>query len=196
MSYGKVQVGGPFEMIECKSGRVVTDKDFHGKFMLIYFGFTHCPDICPDELEKLSSAIAKVDSVSLSDDGTIATSKDKETVGSMVTPVFLSIDPGRDTPEVVTEYLKDFSPRFVGLTGTDEQVQKAAKAYRIYISRGEAYGGDANDYLVDHSIFFFLMSPTGEFVDYFGRNATADDVAVKLVQHVKEYSLDKQAGRI
>ncbi len=119
---GKPKVGGPFSLVDCETKERVTDKSFLGKFIVIYFGFTNCPDVCPDELEKMSHAIRKMDKM--------------PGVGEMVTPVFVSVDPGRDTPEAVKEYIKEFHPRFVGLVGTEEEIQKAAKAYRIYVSKG------------------------------------------------------------
>ena len=139
--------------------------------------------VCPDELEKMSKAIRKVDAL--------------PGVGDQVTPVFISVDPGRDTPEAVRKYIKEFHPRFVGLTGSEEQVQQAAKAYRIYISRSTPTpGADDQDYLVDHSIFFFLVDPDGHFQDFFGRNATADEIAEHLTKSVRQWTKDKRAGRL
>lgn len=138
--------------------------------------------VCPDELEKMSKAITKVDAL--------------PGIGEHVTPVFISVDPARDTPEAVKKYIKEFHPRFVGLTGTDEQVQQAAKAYRIYISRSIPAGDNDQDYLVDHSIFFFLMDPQGNFMDFFGRNATADEIAQHITKTVRTWLKDQQSGRL
>lgn len=179
-TYGKPQVGGPFELTDAETGASVTDKTYHGKFMVIYFGFTNCPDVCPDELEKMSKAITMLDAL--------------PGVGEHIVPIFVSVDPKRDTPEVVKQYIKEFHPRFVGLTGTDEQVANVSKAYRIYISRGEESSED--DYLVDHSIFFFLMDPDGGFMDFFGRNSTADDIATMCTKSIRTWLKDKSAGRV
>ena len=181
--YGKPKVGGPFELVDSETGKTVTDADFQGKFMILYFGFTHCPDVCPDELEKMASAIQKVDAIS--------------GVGSMVTPVFITVDPQRDTAEAVKTYIKEFHPRFVGLTGSQEQVDRVAKAYRVYVSKGDmGVNGSEDDYLVDHSIFFFFMDPEGTFHDFFGRNSTADDIADKIVKAVREWKKDRESGRL
>lgn len=171
--YGKPDVGGPFKLIDADTGKVVTEKDYAGKFMVMYFGFTHCPDVCPDELEKMSVAISKLDKLG---------------VGNMVVPIFVSVDPGRDTPEVVKKYIKEFHPRFVGLTGDDEEVKKVAKLFRIYISKSDV--DKDGDYLVDHSIFFFLMDPENGFKDYYGRNATADDIVSGIRKHVEQWKMD------
>ena len=181
-SYGKPKIGGPFTLLDSETGKTVTDKDYHGKFTILYFGFTHCPDVCPDELEKMAKVITKIDQFA--------------DVGQHVEPIFISVDPNRDTPEVVKKYIKEFHSRFHGLTGTQEQVDKVAKTFRIYISRGESTPGDDTDYLVDHSIFFFLMDPEGTFVDFFGRNATADEISLKVMQQVRQWHQHKQSGRL
>ncbi|KAI3629746.1 hypothetical protein MIR68_011181 [Amoeboaphelidium protococcarum] len=200
IQHGQVKVGGPFSLIDAKSGKAVTEKDFQGKFMLMYFGFTNCPDVCPDELEKMARAIEKVDSVSLAGSQIQKKTEGTQSVGDMIAPIFISVDPKRDTPEVVKKYLEEFSPRFVGLTGEDTEIDKVAKSYRIYVSKGDPIpnpnGKGEDDYLVDHSIFFFLMDPNGAFVDFYGRNATADEIADKLVKRVREWKLHKDSNRL
>lgn len=109
---GRAAVGGPFELLDAASGRPFTDRDLLGHFALIYFGFTFCPDICPDELDKITEGIDTAE---------------KQNPQVPVTPVFISIDPERDTPDVVNEYLADFHPRFVGLTGTPEQGERGGR---------------------------------------------------------------------
>ncbi|XP_073132030.1 protein SCO1 homolog 1, mitochondrial-like [Henckelia pumila] len=149
-SVGKPSIGGPFNLID-HNGTSVSEKNFMGKWNLIYFGFTHCPDICPDELQKLASAIDKI----------------KENSGIEVVPIFISVDPERDTVEQVREYVKEFHPNLIGLTGTPDEVKKTARAYRVYYMKTEDEG---SDYLVDHSIVMYLMDPSMQFVKFFGKN--------------------------
>ena len=174
-AYGKPNVGGPFSLVDCDTGKQVTDTDFHGKFMVIYFGFTNCPDVCPDELEKMSKVIAKLDKF--------------QGIGTMLEPVFISVDPGRDTPALVKQYIKEFHPRFRGLTGTEEQVREAAKQYRIYVSKGDPSGEDGTDYLVDHSIFFFLMDPEGGLADFYGRTASVEEITDSIMKHIRKWQV-------
>jgi protein SCO1/2 len=147
-STGTALVGGPFSLTD-QTGRKVTDKDFLGKYMLIFFGYTYCPDICPTELQVMSAALdnlgAKADDIQ---------------------PVFISFDPQRDTPEVLKQYISNFHPRLVGLTGTPEEIAAAAKAYRVYYNRVEnSSGPDA--YLMDHSTITYLMDKQGKFLKHF-----------------------------
>lgn len=146
----------------------MTDKDFLGKWNLIYFGFTHCPDICPDELQKLASAIDKI----------------KENSGLEVVPVFISVDPERDTVEQVREYVKEFHPKLIGLTGSPDEIKNAARAYRVYYMKTEEEG---SDYLVDHSIVMYLMDPNMQFVKFFGKNVDATSLADGVIQEIKQH---------
>ncbi|KAL3638080.1 Protein SCO1 1, mitochondrial [Castilleja foliolosa] len=169
-SAGKAVIGGPFKLID-HNGKLVTDKDFIGKWNLIYFGFTHCPDICPDELIKMAEAIDKI----------------KEKSGMEVVPVFISVDPERDNVEQVREYVKastnEFHPKLIGLTGSPDQVKSAARAYRVYYMKTEEEG---SDYLVDHSIVMYLMDPNMQFVKFFGKNFDAATLADGVIQEIKQ----------
>ncbi|CAG8541863.1 16931_t:CDS:2 [Cetraspora pellucida] len=159
-SVGKPQIGGPFELVD-HNGHVVTDKDFLGKFLLVYFGFTHCPDICPEELDKMSTVTENINN--------------DPKFGKIMTPIFISCDPHRDTYEDM-----------IGLTGTYEQIAKVAKSYRVYFSRPpKVKPGD--EYLVDHSIFFYLMDPNGQFIDAYGKSTTADSVTDSVKGHIKNF---------
>ncbi|KAH7662149.1 Synthesis of cytochrome c oxidase Sco1/Sco2 protein [Dioscorea alata] len=166
-SAGVAAIGGPFNLVN-HDGKAVTEKDFLGKWTLIYFGFTHCPDICPDELQKLAIAVDKL----------------KEKSGMDIVPVFISVDPERDTVEQVREYVKEFHPNLVGLTGTPDAVRQAARAYRVYYMKTEEEG---SDYLVDHSIVMYLMSPNMEFVKFFGKNYDADALAEGIAKEITEH---------
>ncbi|KAF6161296.1 hypothetical protein GIB67_009183 [Kingdonia uniflora] len=166
-SVGKAAIGGPFNLIN-HDGKSVTEKNFLGKWSLIYFGFTHCPDICPDELQKLAAAIDKI----------------KEKTKLEVVPVFISVDPERDNVEQVHEYVKEFHPNLIGLTGTTDEVRKIARAYRVYYMKTEEEG---SDYLVDHSIVMYLMDPNMEFVKFFGKNNDVDALTEGIIKEIKQY---------
>lgn len=139
---GKPKIGGPFDLVD-QDGKRFTEEDLKGKFALVYFGFSHCPDICPDELDKMAKMIDMV----------------KEKRGNVLKPVFITCDPARDTPAVIKQYLSEFHPELIGLTGTWENIKAACKQYRVYFSTPPKVK-PGQDYLVDHSIYFYLM---GEF---------------------------------
>ncbi|XP_068669243.1 protein SCO1 homolog 1, mitochondrial [Aristolochia californica] len=165
-SVGKAAIGGPFKLLN-HHGKPVTEQDFLGKWTLIYFGFTHCPDICPDELQKLAAAVDKI----------------KEKAGLEIVPVFISVDPERDTVEQVHEYVQEFHPSLVGLTGDSDSIRQAARAYRVYYMKTEEEG---SDYLVDHSIVMYLMDPKMEFVKFFGKNYDVDALTEGIIKEIKE----------
>jgi cytochrome oxidase Cu insertion factor (SCO1/SenC/PrrC family) len=156
---GKALVGGPFELVN-HNGETVTDRDFLGQNLLIYFGFTYCPDICPTELSKMAAAIDM-----LPDDAN-------------VTPVFITIDPERDGVKEVKTYAGAFHPDMVGLTGTPEQIDTAAKAYRVYYAKNES--GGSTDYLMDHSSIIYFMDTNGEFVAHFTIDSTPEEIAERI----------------
>jgi protein SCO1/2 len=142
---GKALVGGPFSLTD-QTGKRVTEKDFLGKYMVIFFGFTNCPDICPSGLQVLTAAL----------DGLGAQAE-------LVTPVFVTLDSQRDTPEKLALYLKSFHPKFVGLTGSEEEVAAAAKAYRVYYQKVPDDANPAN-YSYDHASLFYVMGKDGSFI--------------------------------
>jgi len=172
---GKPRLGGPFELLDRK-GKPVTDKDYLGQYLLIYFGFTFCPDICPQEMEKQTRAVELID----------------ESLGPVVTPVFISVDPARDTPPMVDEYCQDFHPRIAGLTGTPEQVKAVSRAYRVYYNEG--IRNSDKDYLIDHSIIHYFVGKDGKFIEFFGKNMTAQEMANKMKVAIKQ-DQDKAAAR-
>jgi len=167
---GKAAVGGPFRLTEGASARPFTNRDLLGEFALIYFGFTHCPDICPDELEKVAEAVDAVE----------------RTTGARVVPCFISVDPKRDTPARVADYVREFHPRMLGLTGTDAAVTDAAKAYRVYFATTP--GGGEEDYLVDHSIITYLIDPKGEFVTFYSKAFDSAQLAESIAGHVMAWA--------
>lgn len=140
---GKPLVGGPFRLTD-HNGKEFTEENLKGKYSLVYFGFTHCPDICPEELDKMAGMIDQV--------------KEKQGEG-VLRSVFISCDPARDTPEVIRRYLAEFHDDILGMTGTWQEVKDVCKAYRVYFSTPPDVQ-PGQDYLVDHSIYFYLM---GEF---------------------------------
>lgn len=140
-------IGGPFELVD-QSGRTVTEADYAGKFLLVYFGYTFCPDVCPTELLVISQALDE-----LGDDA------------EDIQPIFITVDPERDTVDLMAQYVPSFHPRLVGLTGTVEQVNAAAKAYRVYFRKGAV--DEEGEYLMDHTSITYFMSPDGEYVAHF-----------------------------
>ena len=156
-------IGGPFALLD-HTGKAVTDADFRGQWMLSYFGFTYCPDVCPTAL------ITMVDAIDLLGDK-----------GAKVVPVLVTVDPERDTPALLASYVAAFGPRLVGLTGTAEQITAVAKAYRVYYAKAKPKEGSADTYLMDHSSILYLVAPDGKFRQHFsGHQIDADELARRL----------------
>lgn len=163
ISPGPAVVGGSFSLTD-QHGKRVTEQNFRGKYMLIAFGYTYCPDICPGELQVIANAMdqlgAKADAV---------------------VPVFVSIDPERDTPKQMGDFVGNFHAKIVGLTGTVEEIKEAAKAYRVYYKKeASSTGAGGSAYAMSHSTFIYLMSPTGEYVTHFVYGVTTEDMVAKL----------------
>lgn len=159
-------IGGPFTLVD-GDGKTVTDQDFRGKWMLIYFGYTFCPDVCPTSLTVVAGALDKLAPAQL----------DK------VTPILVTVDPARDTPPVMKDYAAAFHPKMVGLTGSEDQIAAVKKAYKVYAAR--AKGGDEQTYTVDHSSILYLVGPDGRFVAHFPHGTSVDDLTAALNKHLK-----------
>jgi protein SCO1/2 len=156
---GQAGIGGPFMLIN-QDGRTVSDRDFRGRLMLVYFGYTYCPDVCPTELQNMALALDAL--------GADA---------AKVQPIFVTIDPARDTPEQLKSYVASFHDRLIGLGGSAEAIAAAAKAYRVYYARG---GGSGADYLMDHSGFVYLIGRDGAYVAHFRPGTPPEQIAARI----------------
>src|SRR6056297_3221814 len=159
---GAGQIGGPFELVS-ETGETVTEEDVIDKPALIYFGYTFCPDVCPLDAARNAAAVDIL-----------------EERGYMVKPVFISVDPARDTPEVLAEFTDYLHPRMLGLTGSEAQVRAASKAYRTYYQAQEPEEGAEEYYLVDHSTMSYLSLPGHGFVEFFRRDVTPEKMADRV----------------
>lgn len=157
-----ISIGGPFELID-HTGAVKTEASYAGKFTLIYFGYTYCPDVCPTSLTTMTDALNILGSRA-----------------DNVVPIFITVDPKRDTVEQLKMYVSHFHPRMVGLTGSEEQVAKAAKNFRVYYARQKESEPGAGDYLVDHSSIVLLMDKQGKYLAHFSHSVSAEAMAERL----------------
>jgi cytochrome oxidase Cu insertion factor (SCO1/SenC/PrrC family) len=159
-----VAIGGPFTLVD-QNDVVRHDSDFRGELMLIYFGYTFCPDACPTALQNMSAALDELGGSA-----------------KAVQPIFVTVDPERDTVPQMKLYAANFHPRLVALTGSAEQTAAAARAYRIYYDK--ALHGAELDYLVDHSSFIYLMGRDGRYLAHFGPDVTADAMAAAIKKYL------------
>lgn len=164
---GIASVGGPFQLVT-QDGKTVTDQDFAGRFMLIYFGYTWCPDVCPLALQLMDDTLARL--------GPDA---------AAIQPIFITIDPERDTPEVIKSYIASFRPGLIGLTGAPEDIAAVAEAYKMYYRKTEPLD-DANpdSYGVDHMNIFYLMGPDGAYAAHFMSPTSPKDMAAQIATHL------------
>ncbi len=158
--------GGPFTLVD-HTGRTVTDKDFRGSFLLVFFGYTHCPDVCPLTLAQVSATLK-------------ALGQDARSVR----PLFITVDPERDTPGVLASYVRAFHSSIIGLTGTPEQIRSVTKAYNTYYAKVPLKTAgkvrDPSYYSVDHGAFTYLMGPSGNFLEVFGFGTSPEKMAEKI----------------
>uniref|UniRef100_A0A8C9UN29 Synthesis of cytochrome C oxidase 2 n=1 Tax=Spermophilus dauricus TaxID=99837 RepID=A0A8C9UN29_SPEDA len=160
---------GDFSLLD-HQGLTRCKADFRGQWVLMYFGFTHCPDICPDELEKLVQVVQQLEA---------------KPGLPPVQPIFITVDPERDDVAAMARYVRDFHPRLLGLTGSVEQVAQASRSYRVYYSAGPK--DEDQDYIVDHSIAIYLLNPDGLFTDYYGRGRSAEQIADSVQRHMAAF---------
>uniref|UniRef100_A0A9J2P4U5 Transcription initiation factor IIF subunit alpha n=1 Tax=Ascaris lumbricoides TaxID=6252 RepID=A0A9J2P4U5_ASCLU len=204
---GKARIGGPWELLNT-DGKLEGSEQLKGNWLLIYFGFTHCPDICPDEIEKMIKVMTKSrrgeweggdggeGSLECRIDRVVQLNITLQVVDILdadpqkkfsIIPVFISVDPERDTIERVKEYCLEFSPKLRGYTGSREQVDKVAKTFRVYYSQGPRSKNAPDDYIVDHSVIMYLVDPDGNFHDYYGQNRNENEIAnvikLKVIKH-------------
>ena len=162
--WNKEQIGGPFTLID-QDGRPRTDADFRGKLLLVYFGYTYCTDICPTDLQAISTTIDKLGPA-----------------GESVQPLFITVDPEHDTPEAIKLYVALFHPRLVGLTGSEKQLKAVARAYKVYYAKNEQ--SKKSDSVIDHSGFVFLVGRDGKYLGFFPPGTSEDRMIDSLQSHL------------
>ena len=150
-------IGGPFQLTD-QNGRKRSSEEFRGKLMLIYFGFTYCPDVCPTALTVVTTALDQLGEQA-----------------DAVVPMLITVDPERDTPAVLKDYVAQFSPRYIGLTGSEREIAQVAKEFRVYYAKSPGSGGAP--YLMDHTSLLYLMDQNGRFHTHFTHNSRAEDIA-------------------
>ena len=155
---GAAAIGGPFKLTD-QNGKLRSDADFRGQYALVFFGYTNCPDVCPTTLQTLTDAMTAL--------GPKA---------EKVTPVFITVDPERDTAKALKDYAANFTPRLVMLTGSPADIAAVAKEYRVYYAKA----GEGPNYAMDHTALIYLMGPDGTYVTHYAPQATADDIAKDL----------------
>ena len=161
---GQADVGGPFHLID-QGGKAVSDADYRGRYMLIYFGYSFCPDVCPTTLGVMAQALDRLGPER----------------ARRIVPIFITIDPERDTPKVLAEYMKAFGPSFIGLTGGEAAIKDAEKKYRVYAVKAPLQNGA---YGMDHSSVLYLMGPNGKLVGFYDEAISPDDLAKDLRQKI------------
>jgi protein SCO1 len=161
----QLQIGGHFEL-STPDGRAVTEATFRGKWLLVYFGYTFCPDVCPATLMSIAQGLKK-----------LGPRADK------VQPIFITVDPERDTPELIGQYVKDFDERFVGLSGSPQQIAAAARNFHVYYAVRKLGN---NEYVVDHSSFIYVIDPNGTFVRLLSADLPGHEVADQLAQLIDQ----------
>lgn len=160
------KIGGPFTLTD-QNGKTVKDSDFAGKFRILYFGYSYCPDVCPVDLQKIVAGFAKFE-------------KDQPERAKNIQPIFITIDPQRDTPQVLKQYVGAFHPRLIGLTGTPAQIKAVADAYLVMYKAQKPAGSDPKAYLVDHSRQAYLMGKQGEPIALLPYDESPEAIAAEI----------------
>ncbi|OKO74940.1 electron transporter SenC [Bradyrhizobium sp. NAS80.1] len=155
LMWNREPIGGPIALVD-HTGKTRTDLDFREHLMLVYFGFTYCPDVCPTDLMAIAQALELLGPE-----------------GKEVQPIFITLDPARDTAEHLAQYVPLFHPRLIGLTGSDDAIRKAADAYKVYYAK-VALGKKADDYTVDHTAYIYLMDRDGKYLGFFPPGTSAE----------------------
>jgi protein SCO1/2 len=163
-----VSVGGPFTLVD-HTGKKVTEKSWPGKYKLVFFGFTHCPDTCPATLQKMSAIMDHTDPK-----------------GEKIAPLFITVDPERDTSQALAAYVKNFSPFITGLTGTPSQIKAVEQSYKVYAAKSPKQSNEEYaEYMEDHSAYIYLMSPDDKLLETFAFDDPAEGMVAKIKQSVK-----------
>ncbi len=163
-----VEIGGPFELVD-QNGATRTDGDFKGSYLLVYFGYTYCPDLCPTTLIEMAAALD-------------ALAERSPAKAARVVPLFITVDPQRDTPEVLKGYVAGFHPRMVALTGSPRALDRVGRKYGVF--HAPVPGSGSDDYLVDHTSFVYLMGPDGKYLEHFEKDASVADLVAALQRQV------------
>jgi cytochrome oxidase Cu insertion factor (SCO1/SenC/PrrC family) len=167
LMWNRGPIGGPFSLVD-QTGKSRTDEDFRGKLLLIYFGYSYCPDVCPTDLQQIGLAVDQLDAAA-----------------GAVQPLFITVDPERDTAAHLAEYVPMFHPRLIGLTGSAEQIRRVAGAYKVYYAK---YPPGSPDYVIDHSSFIYLVDENGKYIGFFPPGTTADRMIEIIRLHLPDGS--------
>jgi cytochrome oxidase Cu insertion factor (SCO1/SenC/PrrC family) len=167
LMWNRGPIGGPFALVD-HTGKARTDEDFRGKLLLIYFGYTYCPDVCPTDLQQIGLAVDRLG-----------------TAGEAVQPLFITLDPERDTAAHLADYLPLFHPRLIGLTGSAEQIRHVALAYKVYYAK---YPPGSSDYVIDHSSFIYLADENGKYIGFFPPGTSFDRIIEIIKLHIRDGS--------
>lgn len=171
LMWNRGPIGGPFSLVD-HTGKARSDVDFRGKLLLIYFGYSYCPDVCPTDLQQIALALD-------------ALGRD----GDAVQPLFITLDPERDTVAHLAEYVPLFHPRLIGLTGSAENIRNVALAYKVYYAK---YPPGSRDYVIDHSSFIYLVDEAGKYIGFFPPGTSADRLIEIMKLHLP--AAKKQSG--
>lgn len=170
---GEADIGGSFALNNHNGTRVI-DKDFRGQLMIVYFGYTFCPDVCPLDMVRLTAALDLLEG--------------RGADLALIQPLFITIDPTRDSPRILSKFVAAFHPRLMGLTGSHLRIKQAAEAYKVYYAK--APGGGEKDYLMNHSSNIYVMGPNGKYITFFSSLDTPESMADELTAIIERVDFD------